>query len=45
MYDTRDNIFSSQTGAYVKLKSMFYRKGTGSSFNFNRYDIDARDFI
>ncbi len=45
MYDTRDNIFSTRTGAYLKFKSMFYGRETGSTFMFNRYDIDARDFI
>jgi outer membrane protein assembly factor BamA len=45
MYDTRDNIFSSRTGEYVKLKSMFYGNATGSTFKFNRYDIDVRKFF
>ena len=45
MYDTRDNIFSTRAGTYLKFKSMFYGRGTGSSFMFNRYDIDAREFV
>ncbi len=45
MYDTRDNIFSSRTGEYVKLKAMLYGHASGSSFNFNRYDLDARKFF
>jgi outer membrane protein assembly factor BamA len=44
MYDTRDNIFSSHTGTYVKFKSMFYGHASGSSFSFNRYDVDVRKF-
>jgi len=45
MDDTRDNTFSTLSGAYVKFKAMFYGSATGSSFTFNRYDIDARKFI
>jgi outer membrane protein assembly factor BamA len=45
MYDTRDNIFSTHTGIYAKFKSMLYGHATGSSFAFNRYDIDLRKFI
>lgn len=45
MYDTRDNIFSSHSGVYIKFKSMFYGNATGSSFKFNRHDIDLRYFL
>jgi len=45
MEDTRDNTFSTLSGEYLKFKAMYYGNATGSSFKFNRYDIDARDFI
>ena len=45
MQDTRDNTFSTLSGDYVKFKAMYYGNASGSSFKFNRYDIDVRKFI
>ncbi|HMK39716.1 MAG TPA: BamA/TamA family outer membrane protein [Bacteroidota bacterium] len=45
MYDTRDNIFSTHAGTYLKIKAMFYGVAIGSSFSFDRLDVDARDFF
>ncbi|HYM19523.1 MAG TPA: BamA/TamA family outer membrane protein [Candidatus Kapabacteria bacterium] len=43
--DTRDNVFSTHSGYYADLRTYYYGKAVGSSFNFNRTSLDAREFI
>jgi hypothetical protein len=44
-YDTRDNAYSTHEGQFVDFRTMFYSKIFGSSFNFIKLTLDARDFI
>ncbi len=43
-FDRRDNIFYPSDGNYLRLEAMLYRRFFGSSFIFNKYTIDFRQF-
>jgi Omp85 superfamily domain len=42
--DTRDNVFSSWSGAYIEAQSTIFTPLLGSSFAFVRHSVDARYF-
>jgi hypothetical protein len=42
--DTRDNVFSSWSGAYIEAQSTVFSPLVGSSFSFVRHSLDARYF-
>jgi hypothetical protein len=43
--DTRDNVFSSWSGAYVEARSTLFTPSLGSSFSFAKHNLDARYFV
>jgi hypothetical protein len=45
LYDTRDNVIYTRTGAYVDISAMFVRKEFGSTCQFFNFTLDARKFI
>jgi outer membrane protein assembly factor BamA len=45
LFDSRDNIYSTQNGEYDDLEAEFYGRSLGSDFTFNRYTLDLRRFI
>ena len=44
-WDTRDQVFYPTHGRYYQLKSVFYGSWLGGDFDFNRYDVDLRQYI
>lgn len=44
VFDTRDNVFSSWSGAYIEAQSTVFTPFLGSSFSFLRHSVDARYF-
>jgi hypothetical protein len=45
LFDTRDNIYSTQNGEYDDFEAEFYGHMLGSNFTFSRYMLDLRRFI
>jgi outer membrane protein assembly factor BamA len=45
VWDTRDHTFFPNKGHFSQAKAVFYFKGIGSDFDFNKYEIDLRYFI
>jgi hypothetical protein len=45
LFDSRDNIYSTQNGEYDDLEAEFYGRALGSSYTFSRYTLDLRRFI
>ena len=43
--DSRDHIFFPNRGGFNRLKLIFYRKETGSDFDFNYYELDLRRYL
>ena len=44
-WDNRDNAFSPSQGLFVQYYMGLYRKGIGSDFNFNTYNLDIRKYF
>lgn len=44
-WDTRDQLFYPTHGRYHQLKSVFYGSWLGGDFDFNRYDVDLREYV
>lgn len=42
LYDTRDNIFTPSKGFFIQGSLFFSSKAIGSSFEYNKVEIDAR---
>lgn len=45
LFDNRDNPLNARQGLYAELGTFFNNKGIGSEFNFNRYNLDIRQFL
>ena len=45
VWDTRDHIFYPGRGSYLQIKAVYNQKDFGSSYNFNRYDLDLRRYF
>jgi outer membrane protein assembly factor BamA len=45
IWDTRDNIFYPTSGGMYRMQSIFFMKDIGSSYDFNRYMIDLRQYL
>jgi hypothetical protein len=45
LYDTRDNVIYSRSGAYLDVSALFIRKELGSTCQFFNITVDARKFI
>ncbi len=45
IYDTRDNIYSTQSGDYESFDAEYYGRTLGSDYTFSRYTLDARKFV
>ncbi len=45
IWDTRNDIFYPTGGGYSQVKAMFYGEDLGSDFDFNRFEIDVRQYI
>jgi len=45
VWDTRDHIFYPGKGGYHQVKTIFYQKAFGGSFNFNRFEVDLRQYV
>lgn len=41
-YDTRDNIFTPSKGFFIQGSMFFSSKTIGSSFSYNKFEVDAR---
>jgi hypothetical protein len=44
-FDSRDNVFSSSSGAFIEGTATLYPRTLGSDFEFGAYTIDARGFL
>ncbi len=44
IWDTRDEIFWPMKGGYSQGKAVFYGPTLGSDFNFNKYEVDLRQY-
>jgi outer membrane protein assembly factor BamA len=42
IWDSRDNIFYPNSGKLLRVEALFNSKALGSSFDFNRYEVDLR---
>jgi hypothetical protein len=45
LYDSRDNVIFSHTGAYLDISALFVNKDLGSQYNFTNFIFDARKFF
>lgn len=45
VWDNRDHIFYPARGGYHQVKTIFYQKAFGGSFDFNRYEADLRQYF
>lgn len=45
VWDTRNEIFYPTGGGYSQVKVLFYGPALGSDFDFNRFEIDLRQYI
>lgn len=45
VWDNRDHIFYPTRGGYHQARAIFYMKTMGSDFDFNRYQIDLRQYL
>jgi outer membrane protein assembly factor BamA len=45
VWDSRDHTFFPNKGGFHQAKAVFYFDGIGSDFDFNRYEIDLRQFF
>ena len=43
--DTRNSVFYPTNGRYYQLKAVYYGQWLGGSFDFNRYDLDLRQYV
>ncbi len=43
-WDTRDNVFYPTNGVYSWIKAVYYGQWLGGSFDFNRYEVDIRQY-
>jgi len=44
-YDTREGGFAPRRGSYAEMKSSFFGAALGSSENFGRLELDARQYL
>lgn len=44
IWDTRDEIFCPTKGGFSQGKAVFYGPTVGSDFEFNRYEVDLRQY-
>ena len=44
-WDTRDHIFYPSSGGLFRAQAVFFSKRFGSSYDFNRYEVDLRRYI
>jgi hypothetical protein len=44
-YDTRENINSPQSGSFVNLNNLAYRKAIGSDVDFDEYTLNLRHYF
>ena len=45
VWDTRDQIFYPTSGGNHQVKAVFYGQWLGGDFDFNRYEVDIRQYI
>jgi outer membrane protein assembly factor BamA len=45
VWDNRDHIFYPTKGGYHQVKAIFYQQAFGGDFDFNRYEIDLRQYV
>jgi outer membrane protein assembly factor BamA len=45
VWDTRDNIFYPLTGTFCRVQAVFFATDLGSSYNFNHYQFDLRQYL
>jgi len=45
VYDSRDNRYNAHSGALIKSSFLYYDKSLGSAYQFNRAEIDARNYF
>jgi outer membrane protein assembly factor BamA len=43
-WDTRDHVFYPTHGVYSWIKAVYYGQWLGGSFDFNRYEVDLRQY-
>jgi outer membrane protein assembly factor BamA len=43
-WDTRDKVFYPTHGGYHQVKGIYYGQWLGGSFDFNRYEVDLRQY-
>jgi pimeloyl-ACP methyl ester carboxylesterase len=44
-YDTRDDLYTPRSGLYLSGGAVSHGSGLGSNFRFQRYTLDARQFL
>ncbi len=45
VYDTRDNLNSPRTGAFIRFSNLNYRKWLGGDFEYYLFQLDMRKYI
>lgn len=45
IWDTRDHIFYPSRGGLHRTQAVFFSKTFGSSYNFQRYEVDLRHYV
>jgi outer membrane protein assembly factor BamA len=45
IWDSRDNLFAPYHGSYWEASAAIFRKGIGSDYNFERYNLNLRSYI
>lgn len=45
LYDSRDNILTPSKGSFAQLTYSMHSRATGSTHNFNRWQLDARYYF
>lgn len=43
-YDSRDNQFYPKSGGLYKFRSVYYMQAIGSTYDFNHYELDIRNY-
>jgi len=44
-WDSRNNIFFPTQGSFYQISTKFFRQAFGSSYNFNRFNLDFRKYF
>ena len=44
-YDTRDNRYNAYNGTFISASYVIYSEKFGSSYSFNKFELDARKYI